>query len=246
MFSAGALYGAWEVGVWKALRERIPVEMVVGASAGAWNAWAIAGGATPEDLAGEWLDPLTAHLLQPGLNARSIIKPDALHAKARELFERYRPKMPFGLTVVEVPRMRACLFRGPEITWRHLAATASIPLGFPPVRIGERDYVDGGLLGALPLWAAEEMGATRAIGINALINPPFRILHSVIAPLRPRQRLKAFLIEPSTPLGSLRDAVVWSPANIKEWIQQGEDDGNRALDRLQCWVYGLPDPPNEG
>src|SRR5689334_17214004 len=125
------MFAAWEVGVWKALGNRFRPDLIVGASAGAWNGWAIAGGATPDDLIAEWLDPLTAKLLQPGLHRFGVLRPEALHEKARELFSRFQPSLPFGLTVVEVPRMRPCVVRGPEITWQHLAATAAIPFGFP-------------------------------------------------------------------------------------------------------------------
>jgi len=44
------MYAAWEVGVWKALAPHIRPDLIVGASAGAWNGWAIAGGAAPEEL----------------------------------------------------------------------------------------------------------------------------------------------------------------------------------------------------
>jgi predicted acylesterase/phospholipase RssA len=72
------------------------------------------------------------------------------------------------LTVVEAPRLRSHIVRGPEISWQHLAATCSIPVVFPPVRIGGKLSVDGGFLGALPLWAAEEMGARpRASSLRA-------------------------------------------------------------------------------
>lgn len=237
VLSAGGLYGAWEVGVWTALRKRIAVDLVVGASAGAWNGWAIAGGAAPEELEAEWRDPLTARLLEPGLHAFGILKPDALHEKARELFGRYRPRMDFGLTMVQVPRMRARVCRGAEITWRHLAATVSIPLCFPPVRIDGHDFVDGGLVGALPLWAADELGARRAIAVNALVNPSFRLLHTFTKPLRPRHQLDVALIEPSRRLGSLRDAVVWSEDNISRWIREGEEDGEREWPRLERWMH---------
>src|SRR5438045_859004 len=64
VLSAGGMFAAWEVGVWKALRERIHFDIVVGASAGSWNGWAIAGGATPDDLEREWMNPRTADLLR--------------------------------------------------------------------------------------------------------------------------------------------------------------------------------------
>ena len=229
VLSAGGLYGAWEVGVWKALRTAIPFDVIVGSSAGAFNGWAIAGGASVEELAAEWLDPLTAEVMQPLLHSTGILNPEGLHRKARELYERFRPRVPFGLTIVELPWLRPRLVRETEITWQHLAATCSIPLCYPPVRIQGRDYVDGGLVGALPLWAAERMGAERAIGVNVLNQRMFRCLYKVFRPPRPGPQLKVFLIEPSQPLGRIKDAVVWSKTNIEQWIRLGEEDGNRAL-----------------
>ena len=232
VLSAGGMFGAWEVGVWKALRERCQPDLIVGSSAGAWNGWAIAGGCGVGELIAEWLDPLTARLMQPGLHASGFLLPGPLHAKARELFERYQPRLPFGLTVVEVPRFRTRLVRDSAITWRHLAATCAIPLGFPPVVIEGKRYVDGGLLAALPLRAAEEMGATRAIAVNALTTLPFRALRRVLRPRRPSAALEVIRIEPSTSLGTLRDAARWSRGNIERWIAQGERDGHRALDSI--------------
>jgi len=227
VLSAGGMFAAWEVGVWKALYGRFRPDLIVGASAGAWNGWAIAGGATPDDLIREWMDPLTAKILQPGLHRFGILLPKALNEKARELFARYQPRTPFGLTVVEVPRLRPCLVRDPEITWQHLAATASIPFGFPPVEIQGKSYVDGGLIGALPLWAAERMGATDAIAVNCLTTWPFRMLRSMMRPPSCSAAVKVIRIEPSVTLGSLRDTAVWSLDNIKRWIDLGEQDGSR-------------------
>ena len=232
VLSAGGLYAAWEVGVWKALREGIEPDIVVGASAGAWNGWAIAGGATPEELAQEWLDPLTARLMQFGLHGSGCLRPEALHAKARDLAARFQPRVPFGLTIVEVPRLRLRLVRGTEIDWRHLAATCAIPCGFPPVEIDGKRYVDGGLMGALPLWAAEEMGATRAIGVNALTTLPFRLLRTVLPARQPGERFEVLRIEPSKPLGPLKDAVCWRRERILDWMELGERDGNRAMSSI--------------
>jgi NTE family protein len=213
------MFAAWEAGVWKGLSGRFRPDLIVGASAGAWNGWAIAGGCSAEELIREWMDSATARI--------GLFRADALHQRAREMFSRYQPRIPFGLTVVEVPRLRARLVRGPAITWRHLAATCTIPFAFPPVRIEDRRYVDGGLLGALPLWAAEEMGATRAVAVNALTTFPFRMLHKAMRGRRASAALEVIRIEPSMRLGSLGDAVRWSRANVERWIEQGERDANR-------------------
>lgn len=229
VLSAGGMWAAWEVGAWKVLRESFRPDMIVGASAGAWVGWAIAGGATPDEIAAEWLDPLTAKIMQFGMHPSGVFRSEGLIAKSRELFERCRPKIPFGLTIVEVPSLKVHIVRDGEITWQHLAASCSIPFGFAPVRIGDKYYVDGGFRGALPLWAAEQMGATEAVALNVLNTPIFRVLHKIMGGLRPSARLQVRRLEPSEALGSIRDAVVWRAANIRRWIDLGERDANRAL-----------------
>lgn len=216
------MFAAWEVGVWKVLSAYIRPDLVVGASAGALNGWAIAGGVTPEELAAHWLDDSTADI--------RILRPEPLHDKARLLWANFQPRVPFGLTVVEAWRLRVRLVREQEITWRHLAATCSILGLFPPVAIDGCSYVDGGLMGALPLWAAEEMGATRAIAINCLQGLPFRMLRALFPGREPGPGLEVLSISPSERLGSLRDAVVWSRPNIERWIRLGEQDGFRAVE----------------
>jgi predicted acylesterase/phospholipase RssA len=229
VLSAGGMYAAWEVGVWKALRDYIAIDLVVGASAGAWNGWAIAGGATVDELERDWLDPATGRILTWGPHSTGLLQPDALHRKARDLCARYRPRIPFGLTVVEVPCLQARLVRDSEITWQHLAASGSIPFCHPPMRIGGKYYVDGGLRGALPLWAAEAMGATRAVAVNALTGWSFRAAHALFRQRRASAALEVIRIEPSETLGRLRDAVVWSGPLIARWFALGERDGTRAL-----------------
>jgi len=226
------MFAAWEVGAWKALQRHFQPDLIVGASAGAWNGWAIAGGCSPDELARDWLDPRTGKIMQLGLHSTGILRPQALHEKARDLFARFQPRVPFGLVMVEVPRLRMQLVRGPEVTWRHLAATCAIPLCFPPVAIQGRSYVDGGLRAALPLWAAEEMGARRAVALNVLTTLPFRALRRVIPPRRPSAALEVIRLEPSQRLGPLRDAAHWTTANIERWIELGERDAIRAASSI--------------
>ena len=150
-----------------------------------------------------------------------------MHEKARELFERYRPRIPFALTMVELPSLRSRIVRESEITALHLAASAAIPFGFPPVKIDGHYYVDGGFRAGLPLWAAEELGATRAIAFNVLNTIEFRVLSRVMWKKRARGTMAVTLLEPSERLGSLREAMQWNSTNIRNWITLGERDANR-------------------
>jgi predicted acylesterase/phospholipase RssA len=218
------MFAAWEVGVWKALSAHFQPDLVVGASAGALNGWAIAAGTSPEELAGHWLNP--------GLGSIHFRRPEALYETARVLTSRRQLRMPFGLTIVEMPRLHLRLVRDREISWQHLAATCSIPLYFPPVSINGCDCVDGGLMGALPVWAAQEMGATRVIAVNCLNQWPFRFLRTILPLRQPAPGLPILTITPSHSLGSLRDALSWSRSNIERWIKLGEHDGRAALRRI--------------
>jgi NTE family protein len=228
VLSAGGMYAAWEVGVWRALVPHVRPDIIIGASAGAWNGWAIAGGATPEDLARDWLDS--------SLAAIRILRPEPLHQKARELWSRYHPRIPFALTLVETPRLRPYLIRGADITWRHLAATASIPGLFPSVSIGGRTYVDGGFRGALPLWAAADLGATHVIAVDCLATLRWQILRKIVSPRRPLDGLKVSSIVPSEPFGPIKYSVVWSRTRVERWIELGERDGRAALQSITMMV----------
>jgi NTE family protein len=224
VLSAGGLWAAWEVGAWTVLRERFQPDLIVGASAGGWNGWAIAGGCTPRELARLWLDPVASDVMHFGLHSTGFLQGEPLRARARELFARFTPRVPFALTTVELPSLRSHIVRDRDITWQHLAACCAIPFGFPPVEIAGRHYVDGGFRAALPLWAAQELGATRAVALNVLNTPGFRALHRVMRGKRAGAALEVVRIEPSRRLGRLRDAVRWNAGNIERWIAQGEQD----------------------
>jgi len=224
VLSAGGLWAAWQVGAWQVLRERFHPDLIVGASAGAWNAWAIAGGATPKELAAQWLDKPASRTMQFGLSRGGFLRAEPMYETARELFARYQPRRPFALTLVEVPSLRSHIVRDRAVTWKHLAASSSIPFGYPPVEIEGKYYVDGGLRAGLPLWAAEELGARRALALNVLSTPGFRMLHRVMRGKRASAGLEVVRVEPSRRLGSLRDALVWNASNIEEWIELGRRD----------------------
>ncbi|MGH9660098.1 MAG: patatin-like phospholipase family protein, partial [Bryobacteraceae bacterium] len=122
------------------------------------------------------------------------------------------------------------------ITWRHLAASCALPPAFPPVRIGGRFYCDGGLLSALPLWAAVEMGATAIVAVHALPRMPSRLLRGMARGFRalvrerhPAPSAPVTLIAPAAPLGTLGDAVRWRRETIERWIRQGQLDATAAF-----------------
>lgn len=239
VLSAGGMFGAWQAGAWSALAPLFQPSAVIGSSVGALNGWAIAGGSSPEEISGRWLRSGMAGMIRlrvPWLPWHGVFEPRALEEMVREMFEKTKPRVPFATTLVEVPHLRWVLVRDSEMTWRHLMASCAIPLGFPPVRIEGRLYVDGGLLGALPLWACAEMGVSRAVALDALPRMPSRVVRGFVQAVRtaapkgpeggPAETLR---LAPSTPLGSARDALIWNEERVRAWLEQGARDAERAL-----------------
>ena len=241
VLSAGGMFGAYQAGVWKSLARVFQPDLVVGTSAGSLNGWAIAGGCTTEELTAIWLDPDLEKLMRVRWRAsmwQGLWDPAPLAQSVQALHARYRPRIPFVLTVTEVPRMKPRLVRGEDVTWQHLAASCAVPVGFPPVRIGGKLYADGGLLAVLPVWAAAKCGAARAVAVNALPVMPSRLVRTAakLAYRFGRNRLGVNGVEvvevSRGALGSLEDALHWKLANARRWIEMGEEDGAKLAPRL--------------
>jgi NTE family protein len=239
VLSAGGMFGAYQAGAWSVLSRVYRPDAVAGASAGALNGWAIAGGVPAGELMERWRDPRLAATMKWKPGWRGVFDPAPLEALVRDMWERSKPKIPFGAAVVEVPALRLRLMRGEEMTYRHLLASCAIPLGYPPVRLDGKLYVDGGFLGALPLWAAPEMGAARALAIDVLPRMPSRTVRFAVSMARSVARERAgpgpaevVRLLPSRPLGKLRDALHWNPANAEAWLELGARDAERLIGSL--------------
>lgn len=219
VLSGGGMFGAWQAGAWAAMAEGFQPDLIVGASVGSLNGYVIACGITPESLRDLWLDENFASLSR-------------LKASLRTLTVQHRPGMDYAVVATDLFRMKPKIFRGSEVTWRHLAASCAVPLVLPQVRIGRRFYSDGGLLNPLPVYAAVELGATDILALQALPEMPsallkpfvrgFRAVFGVHPPLERSVRLR--LLEPGAPLGSLRDAIQYKRSNVERWLEQGYRD----------------------
>lgn len=237
------MFGAYQAGVWDVLQPVFRPDMVIGCSAGSINGWAIASGISGEELIRTWLDPRCATLMQRHAARRAwqaFFDPGPLSEMLQELTSRYTPHIPFALTVTSLPRLRLEMVQTPEITWRHIAASCAIPVGYPAVPIGGKQYCDGGLLNVMPLWAAPRLGAQRAIAVNVLPSRSLTLARAAVrmvrllAPREPQANgLEVLPVIPEPPLGPLRDALVWDPANIRRWIERGQADGRALADSPQ-------------
>jgi predicted acylesterase/phospholipase RssA len=224
VLSGGGMFGAWQAGVWSGLVSRLGSragpELVVGASVGSLNGYAIAGGATPAELCEFWMQPKIGRFRD-------------LPATIRSLMKRYPAQREYALTLTDLLRMKPKVVLDGDVTWRHLSASCAIPGLLPQRRINGRWYSDGGLLNPLPVWAAVELGATRIIAIHCLPEIPSSVLKPIVSGFRRvfghhpplPDGVEVIIIEPEGVLGSVHDALVWKRMNIERWIAQGQDAG---------------------
>lgn len=235
VLSAGGMYGAYQAGAWKALADVFQPELVVGASIGALNGWAIAGGCSPDELIERWLNLGEASRYRwkfPATFFGGVLDSDPLQRAIREIYESYGPRIEFATVITDVLRLRPRIVRGQEMTWRHLVAATAIPGIFDQVRIDGRLYSDGGLLAAVPLWAAAELGASKALVIDVLPETPGLVAKIFVGGVRVFSRFRAVAppsmevvtVTPDALLGPPLDCIFWKRANAERWIERGEKD----------------------
>lgn len=234
VLSAGGMYGAYQAGAWRALADVFRPDLVVGASIGAITGWAIAGGCDPDELVDRWLHLEAAAKYRwkfPRSPLHGVFDTTALQQTIRDVYESFQPRMHFAMVVTDLRKLRPRVLRGNEVSWQHLVAGTAIIGLFDQVRLGGRVYSDGGLLSAVPLWAAAQMGATKALVINVLPAPPGSVARTFVAGVRLLSSFRAEIpaglevvrLGPSRLLGSPLESIYWTRANAEAWIRAGEE-----------------------
>lgn len=170
----GAARGFAHVGVIQVLEEQgIHCDLVVGTSAGSLVAAMWASGKSGVELGSlaEHMDETVfADWTYPG---RGLLRGEALARYVREHTENRRletMKIPLGIVATDLESGEPILFRrgDPGVAVR---ASSAVPAVFQPVRIGSREYVDGGLVSPVPVRFAREMGAELVIAVD-ISSPP--------------------------------------------------------------------------
>ena len=234
VLSAGGMYGAYQAGAWRALAGVFHPDLVVGASIGALTGWAIAGGCHPDELVDRWLHlDAAAHYRWkvPRSLVHGVFDTTPLQRAIRDVYESYQPRTHYAMVVTDLMKLRPRIFREHEMSWQHLVASTAIVGLFDQVRLGERIYSDGGLLSAVPLWAAAELGATRALVIDVLPAPPGNIARTFVGTMRLLSPFRAQVppglevirLAPPRLLGAPLESIYWTRANAEAWIRAGEE-----------------------
>ncbi len=170
----GAARGFAHIGVIQVLEEAgIRPDLVVGTSAGSLVAAMYAsgkGGAELATLAQSMDETAITDWSFPG---RGLIRGEALaryvrlHTGGRSIEQM---TLPLGIVATDLDNGHGILFRvgDPGVAVR---ASSAVPAVFQPVRIGSREYVDGGLVAPVPVHYARQMGAALVIAVD-ISTPP--------------------------------------------------------------------------
>ncbi len=226
------MFGAFQAGVWAELEPLVKPAIVIGASVGSLNGWAIAGGISGDQLIAEWLDPAREappRYRWPPTISDGIIDSTALEFWIRELHARWTPRLRFGVALTRRWSLELEVVEHPHVSWQHLAASCGVPLFLKQYTIDGVPYTDGGLVAALPRWAAIRMGARCAITVNALAH---RCDWPAVAGARllrrwsgfrdqPPPEFRAIALDPLGPLGAAGEMIRWRRDRVAEWIDQG-------------------------
>jgi NTE family protein len=172
----GAARGFAHVGVIQALEEAgIYPELVAGTSAGSLVAALYASGknsAQLKKIADSMEEAEITDWMIPILN-RGALRGEALarYVNAQvggQVIEGM--KMPLGIVATDLQSGEAMLFRRGS-TGTAVRASSAVPGVFQPVKVGSREYVDGGLVSPVPVKQAREMGANFVIAVDISTDP---------------------------------------------------------------------------
>jgi NTE family protein len=170
----GAARGFAHIGVIQVLEEAgIRPSLVVGTSAGSLVAALYASGLNGKQLGDLALAMDESAITDWAYPGRGLLRGEALARYVRE-HTGAKPieqmKLPLGIVATDLDSGAPILFqRGDTAT--AVRASSAVPAVFQPVRIGNREYVDGGLVSPVPVRFARQMGAELVVAVD-ITSPP--------------------------------------------------------------------------
>ena len=172
----GAARGFAHVGVIQVLEEAgIRPDLVVGTSAGSLVAAIYASGKTGtqlQQIATDMEEAMLTDWTLP-LFGRGMLRGEAL---ARYVNGQVGNKpieslpLPLGIVATDLHNGEGILFRRGD-TGMAVRASSAVPSLFQPVKIGTREFVDGGLVAPVPVRYARQMGADLVIAVDISNEP---------------------------------------------------------------------------
>jgi len=245
----GAARGFAHIGVIQVLEENgIKPDLVVGTSAGSLVAALYASGKNGQEMTSMAQTMDEGSITDWAFPTRGLIRGEALARYVREQTGN-RPieamKLPLGIVATDLDNGTPILFQRGD-TGVAVRASSAVPAVFQPVKIGSREYVDGGLVSPVPVRFARQMGAEMVIAVDISSPPDGNATGDVMKML-----LQTFAIMgKSINQFELRDAdVVLRPALAGvssadfsarlRAIQAGRDVAQRMLPEIKARIAAL-------
>ncbi len=170
----GAARGFAHFGVIQVLEESgIRPDLVVGTSAGSLVAALYASGHNGQQLAllADGMDE--SSITDWSFPLRGVIRGEALARYVRQNTAGRnieQMKLPLGIVATDLADGAPILFQRGD-TGLAVRASSAVPAVFQPVRIGNHEYVDGGLVAPVPVRYARQMGADVVLAVD-ISSPP--------------------------------------------------------------------------
>ena len=172
----GAARGFAHVGVIQVLEEAgLRPSHVAGTSAGSLVAALYASGKSPAELVRvaetmqeaditDWMLPI---LNRGALRGEALAKYVNTQVGGRNLEQM---KIPLGIVATDLGSGESITFRRGN-TGAAVRASSAVPAVFLPVRVGDREYVDGGLVAPVPVRQTRDLGANFVIAVDISSDP---------------------------------------------------------------------------
>lgn len=242
VLGGGGSRGAYEIGVWQALRELgIPIDIVTGTSVGAINGAMIAQDAF--DLAVKlWREMETSMVFETDI--KDIIANTGLGSKGlRSLLKQYideaavrQSSMKYGLVTVGLPSLQ------PNYLWvdqippgelvDYILASSTVFPAMKSHEIGKLKFVDGGFTDNLPVGMALSQGATHVVAVDL----------EAIGIIRKKELDKADYIKVIQCSWDLGNILTFDRNHSKRIMRLGYLDTMKSFDvydgTLYCFVKG--------
>jgi len=248
VLSGGGAKGAYEVGVWKALKKlKIKYNIVTGTSIGALNGmmmtqdefykclrlWKNIDFKQLYDDFENTSDVKSVYksyfdkMLDGGIDTHKIEKIINSYYKPKKL---YQPNMIFGVVSYNMtdrkPVYSTTRNTRPDQLKKYVLASATCYPAFKPTKIGTDVYIDGGFYDNLPLNLAVELGADEIIAVDLKaigVKQPIKDNNVKVTYIEPKSKLEPFLMFESN--------------SARKMINLGYNDTMKVFKRLEGDIY---------